>query len=82
MVVLPLLGPARQRPAGARAGLWLTTADVRLPRRRAHRRGRRLAADGALRERMAALGQRIRASDGLRRGADVIESVARAHPAR
>jgi UDP:flavonoid glycosyltransferase YjiC (YdhE family) len=38
-----------------------------------------LLADGALRERMAALGQRIRASDGLRRGADVIESVARAH---
>jgi len=41
-----------------------------------------LLADGARRERMDALGRRIRARDGLRRGAGVIESVARADPAR
>jgi UDP:flavonoid glycosyltransferase YjiC (YdhE family) len=37
----------------------------------------RLLADTALRARLATQGQRIRARDGLRRGAHVIEAVAR-----
>ena len=35
----------------------------------------RLLADGGLRERMAAIGADIRARDGLRRGAEIIEQV-------
>ncbi|MBX6387893.1 MAG: glycosyl transferase [Frankia sp.] len=41
----------------------------------------RLYADTALRERMAATGRAIRARDGLRRGADIIERVGLAHAA-
>ena len=39
----------------------------------------RLLGDVELRDRMARMGEEIRARDGLRRGADVIEQVARAH---
>ncbi len=39
----------------------------------------RLLADTGLRDHLAAIGERIRARDGLRVGADVIEQVARAH---
>jgi MGT family glycosyltransferase len=39
----------------------------------------RLLGDTELRERMARAGEAIRARDGLRRGADIIEQVARAH---
>jgi MGT family glycosyltransferase len=42
----------------------------------------RLLGDTALRARMAAMGERIRARNGLRRGADVIEAVAREHADR
>jgi MGT family glycosyltransferase len=38
-----------------------------------------LMLDDDLRDRVASLGQRIRARDGLRRGADLIESLARRH---
>ncbi len=41
-----------------------------------------LLADRAQRSRMAALGERIRNRDGLRRGADIIEEVAREHSTR
>lgn len=41
----------------------------------------RLLADTELRRSMAAMGERIRARDGLTKGADVIESVGRAHAA-
>jgi MGT family glycosyltransferase len=39
----------------------------------------RLLGDGDLRDRMARMGAAIRARDGLRRGADVIEQVGKAH---
>jgi MGT family glycosyltransferase len=41
-----------------------------------------LLGDHALREKMAAIGDRIRATEPLQRGADVIESVARSNAAR
>ena len=41
-----------------------------------------LLGDSALRRRMGELGERIRARDGLRRGADLIEWVARQHASR
>jgi MGT family glycosyltransferase len=42
----------------------------------------RLLGDEGLRERLARMGEAIRARDGLRRGADVIERVAKAHAER
>jgi MGT family glycosyltransferase len=42
----------------------------------------RLLGDADLRERLARTGEAIRARDGLRRGADVIEQVAKAHAER
>jgi UDP:flavonoid glycosyltransferase YjiC (YdhE family) len=42
----------------------------------------RLLADTVLRERMAAIGADIRARDGLRRGAEIIEQVGLTHRAR
>jgi MGT family glycosyltransferase len=39
----------------------------------------RLLTDSSLRERLTAIGEQIRARDGLTKGADIIESVARAH---
>ena len=39
----------------------------------------RVLADAELRQRMAEIGTSVRARDGLTRGADVIEDVARGH---
>ncbi len=42
----------------------------------------RLLGDADLRDRLARIGEAIRARDGLRRGADVIEQVGKAHAGR
>ena len=76
-----VLGPVRQRPAGARARLRRPAGDVRLRRRRADRCRRPAARRHVLRERMAAIGA---GHPGPRRaapGAEIIERVGLEHRA-
>jgi MGT family glycosyltransferase len=80
MVVLPLFWDQydnAQRVDELGLGVRLPAYDV--TRAELHAAIERLLGDHELRNRLAGLGARIRARDGLRRGADVVESVGWAH---
>ena len=80
MVVLPIFWDQHdnaQRVQELGLGLRLRTYEV--TPRELNDAVDGLLADTALRAQVAALGERIRARDGLRRGADLIESVGVAH---
>jgi UDP:flavonoid glycosyltransferase YjiC (YdhE family) len=80
MIVLPLFWDQydnAQRMQELGFGIRLATYDVGAPELNAA--VERLLADTGLRSRMAVMGERIRARDGLTAGADVIESVGLAH---
>ena len=76
MIVLPaLLGPVRQRPARPRARLRLRLPTYAFTDADLLEAVDRLLADTDLRARMDAVGADIRARDGLRQGAELIEQV-------
>ena len=60
-------------------GLGIRLATYEFTPSELHEAIERLLGDRDLRSRMAAMGERIRARDGLTRGADVIEAVGLAH---
>ena len=75
-----VLGPVRQRPADGRARASASgCATYEFTEEQLHGAVDRLLDDDELRARLARSASGVRARDGLRRGADVIEPVARSY---